>query len=106
MAKIKPISIVAEISGKLDKSELLTFYTLKSGKIFAHLNRAAGDQEPSAAQLAVQQKFTDVIALVEIDMQDESVKVQWEAAAKNSKGKFASARGAAFSHHWDNFEEA
>ena len=58
------------------------------------------DKEPTAAQLAVQSRFAEASSQASADMLDPEKKAEWTAIADASKGKWKTARGAAFASYY------
>ena len=98
MAQITPETPVKYIRGKLAKDET-TVYSVRYGQ--NHAWKADPYLGPwSEAQLAVQDKFKTVTALVLADMADPTNKKEWQEKAKASGGRYRTARGCAFAHYW------
>ncbi len=98
MARIVPETPVRTISGKLRKADRTTFFDL-DGRTHAWQTTAYTGPW-SEAQLAVQDKFKAVNALVLADMADPDKKKEWQDKADASGGRYRTARGIAFAHYW------
>lgn len=57
-------------------------------------------QEPTASQIAVRARFTSASAKASADMADPEKRAEWQAIAEASKGKYKTARGAAFASYY------
>lgn len=96
--KVTSIGIISGMAGKLDKSEKIVFSN-RYGNIHAwHAKDPSG--EPSALQLANRAVFVEAMALAVADMEDSEKAAEWLAVARSSRGKWKTARGAAFSSHY------
>ena len=98
MAKIETISVIEAVRGKLDKDENLVF-SKRFGKIYAW-EMTPSTKEPTAAQLAVQERFATAASQAAADMADPDKKAEWQEIADNSNGKWKTARGAAFASYY------
>ena len=98
MAKIETISVIEAVRGKLDKDENLVF-SKRFGKIYAW-EVTPSTKEPTAAQLAVQERFATAASQAAADMADPDKKAEWQEIADNSNGKWKTARGAAFASYY------
>ena len=98
MAKIETISVVDGIKGKLDKNEKLVF-SKRFGQTYAW-EMTPSTKEPTAAQLAVQERFATAASQAAADMSDPDKKAEWQAVADASNGKWKTARGAAFASYY------
>ena len=98
MAKIETISVVDGIKGKLDKNEKLVF-SKRFGQTYAW-EMTPSTKEPTAAQLAVQERFATAASQAAADMADPDKKAEWQEIADNSNGKWKTARGAAFASYY------
>lgn len=58
------------------------------------------DKEPTAAQLANEERFATASSRANADMQDPDKKAEWQAIADASNGKWKTARGAAFASYF------
>ena len=58
-------------------------------------------QVPTAAQLAVRERFANASAQASADMADPEKKAEWKEIAMKSNGKFKTARGAAFADYYN-----
>lgn len=59
------------------------------------------DKPATAAQLAAQERFASAQAKAAADMLDPEKKAEWKAIADASRGKFKTARGAAFASYYN-----
>ena len=99
MAKIETISVVDGISGKLDKNEKLVF-SKRFGNTYAW-EMTPSTKEPTAAQLAAQERFSTAAVQAANDMADPDKKAEWKAISAASAGKWKTARGAAFASYYN-----
>lgn len=96
--KINAISVIDGMSGKLSKKEDLVFSN-RFGDIHAwRVNAYRGPFNDK--QTAVHSLFSQASALAATDMADPVTKAEWAEVARNSKGKWKTARGAAFASHF------
>lgn len=58
------------------------------------------DNDPTAAQIAARTRFSTASSQASADMADPDKKAEWQAIADASKGKYKTARGAAFAHYY------
>lgn len=58
-------------------------------------------KEPTAAQLAIRERFATASAQASADMADPDKKAAWKEIAIRSNGKFKTARGAAFADYYN-----
>lgn len=58
-------------------------------------------KSPTAAQLAVRERFSTASAQAATDMADPEKKAEWKEVAMKSNGKFKTARGAAFASYYN-----
>lgn len=58
------------------------------------------DNPPTAAQTVAQERFASAQAKASADMKDPEKKMEWQAVADASRGKFKTARGAAFASYY------
>ena len=102
--KINSISLIEGMSGKLAKKEDVVFSN-RFGDI--HAWRVKPFEGPfSAEQEKVQDLFSRAQQLASADMADPEKKAMWQAIAKTSKGKWKTARGAAFANHFNELKKA
>ena len=99
MAKIETISVVDAIKGKLDKNEKLVF-SKRFGQTYAW-EMTPSTKEPSAAQLAVRERFATAATQASADMADPDKKAEWKEVAIASDGKYKTPRGAAFASYYN-----
>ena len=99
MAKIETISVIEGIRGKLDRSENLVF-SKRFGETYAW-EMTPSTKAPTAAQLAVQERFATATAQAAADMADPEKKAEWKEVARNSNGKYKTPRGAAFASYYN-----
>ena len=57
-------------------------------------------QDATAAQIAARTRFSMASTKASADMADPDKKAEWQAVADASKGKFKTARGAAFANYY------
>ncbi len=103
MAKIETPEHIKSIKGKVD-GDGNNYYSRRFGSTYL-VNCEYTPRDPSPAQLAAQEKFKNVLALVAIDMAAPETKAQWQEKANQSNGKYKTARGAAFAYHYATYEE-
>ena len=89
---------VKSMSGKADKDDVLVFST-RYGATYAW-EMEVKKQEFSDAQKAVHEKFKSVTAMMQEELSDPAKKKEWEEKARQSGGKYKTARGCAFAHFW------
>lgn len=100
--KINPVSLIEGMSGKLAKIEDVVF-SRRYGNI--HAWRVKAFRGPySDKQLKVQDDFRKASELTAADMANPETKAEWELIAKQSKGKWKTARGAAFASHMKSIQ--
>lgn len=103
MARIKTISVVESISGKIDSSENLVFST-RYGQVHAWEQRAyRGPYTQNQQQ--IKSIFSQAQAKATQDMADPEKRAEWEAIAKASDGRWKTARGAAFASYFAEIKE-
>lgn len=56
---------------------------------------------PTAAQLAVQERFATAQTQASADMADPEKKAEWKEVVANSNGRYKTPRGAAFAHYYN-----
>lgn len=95
--KIKSISLIEGMSGKLDKDENIVFSN-RYGNIHAW-RHTPYTGELTEKQVAVRAKFASVSGMVALDMADPEKKAEWTEVARNSRGRWKTARGAAFASY-------
>lgn len=104
MAKINPsVAYVGCVQGVFErkhKGETAIVATCRYGANYA-CEVKYSDKEPSAAQLAVQERFATASAQASADMADPEKKAEWKAIADASRGKFKTPRGAAFASYYN-----
>ena len=98
MAKIETISVIEGIRGKLDGTENLVF-SKRYGQTYAWEMRPS-KKDPTMAQLAQQERFAQAASKAAEDMLDLEKKLEWQAVAEASHGKYKTARGAAFAAYY------
>ena len=99
MAKIETISVIEGIRGKLDGSENLVF-SKRYGVTYAW-EMTPSTKAPSAAQLAVRERFATAAVQASADMADPEKKAEWKEVAIASDGKYKTPRGAAFASYYN-----
>ena len=99
MAKIETISVIEGIRGKLDSSENLVF-SKRFGETY-EWDMTPSTKEPTAAQLAAQERFSTAAVQAANDMADPDKKAEWKAISDASAGKWKTARGAAFASYYN-----
>lgn len=99
MAKIETISVIESIRGKLDGSENLVF-SKRYGSTYAW-EVTPSTKAPTAAQLAVQERFATAASQAAADMADPEKKEEWKAVSDASDGKWKTPRGAAFASYYN-----
>lgn len=97
MAVVKDNIITQGLSGKLAKSGYV-FRQVNGKTIFS--KKGESKAEPTAAQLAVREKFKTASQKAHADMADAAKKEQWQEVAKNSGGKYTTAIGAAIAYYY------
>lgn len=102
MARIVPISLIESIHGKLDKDENFVFSKRYGSTHVWEVEPS--DKEPTAAQLAVQARFSTAASQAAADMADPDKKAEWQDVADASNGKWKTARGAAFASYYAEAE--
>ncbi len=98
MAEVINNIITEGLSGKIAKSGYV-FRQVNGKTIFAQ--KSVSKAEPTAAQLAVRDKFKTAVQKAHADMANEEKKEEWQQAAKNSGGKYTTALGAAIAHYFN-----
>ena len=96
--KIDAISLIDGMSGKLNKREKVVF-SKRYGNIHAW-EVEHSKKDPTANQLAAQERFTAAAKKAATDMKDPEKKAEWQAVADASNGKHKTARGAAFASYY------
>ena len=99
MAKFNLAAPFEGVSGKLDKDDKLVF-SQRYGETYAW-EVEPSKKAPTAAQLAVQERFATATAQAAADMADPEKKAEWQAVADASGGKYKTARGAAFASYYN-----
>ena len=102
--RIKTVSLIESMSGKLDKDENIVFRTAYGKTIAYEFNAYRGPY--TAEQNKVKAIFTQASTLAAADMADPEKKAMWKAVAKSSKGQWKTARGAAFASHYNELKNA
>ena len=102
--KIDAISMIDGMSGKLNKREKVVF-SKRYGNIHAW-EVEHSEKDPTPNQLAARQRFAEASTKAAIDMADPEKKAEWQAIADASKGKYKTARGAAFNNYYNESESA
>ena len=98
MAKFNLAAPFEGVSGKLDKDDNLVF-SQRYGATHAW-EVEHKQQEPTAAQIAVQTRFSTAATKAAEDMADPEKKAEWQEIANASNGKYKTARGAAFASYY------
>ena len=98
MAKIETISVIEGIRGKLDGAENLVF-SKRYGQTYAW-EMTPSNLDPTAAQIAARTRFSTAATKAAQDMADPEKKAEWQEVADASKGKYKTARGAAFASYY------
>ena len=96
--KIDAISLIDGMSGKLNKKEKVVF-SKRYGNIHAW-EVEHSEQDPTAAQIAARTRFSTAATKAAADMADPEKKAEWQEVADASKGKYKTARGAAFANYY------
>ena len=96
--KIDAISLIDGMSGKLNKKEKVVF-SKRYGNIHAWEVEHT-EQDPAAAQIAARTRFSTASTKAAADMADPEKKAEWQEVADASKGKYKTARGAAFASYY------
>jgi len=96
--KIDAISLIDGMSGKLNKKEKVVF-SKRYGNIHAW-EVEHSEQDPTAAQIAARTRFSTASTKAAADMADPEKKAEWQEVADASKGKYKTARGAAFASYY------
>ncbi len=96
--KIDAISLIDGMSGKLNKKEKVVF-SKRYGNIHAWEVEHT-EQDPTAAQIAARTRFSTASTKAAADMADPEKKAEWQEVADASKGKYKTARGAAFASYY------
>lgn len=96
--KIDAISLIDGMSGKLNKKEKVVF-SKRYGNIHAWEVKHT-EQDPTAAQIAARTRFSTASTKAAADMADPEKKAEWQEVADASKGKYKTARGAAFASYY------
>ena len=99
MAKFNLAAPFEGVSGKLDKDDKLVF-SQRYGETYAW-EVEPSKKAPTAAQLAVQERFATASAQASADMADPEKKAEWKEVAANSNGKYKTPRGAAFASYYN-----
>ena len=99
MAKFNLAAPFEGVSGKLDKDDSLVF-SQRYGETYAW-EVEHSKKEPTAAQLAVRERFATATAQAAADMADPDKKAEWKEVAANSNGKYKTPRGAAFASYYN-----
>ena len=99
MAKFNLAAPFEGVSGKLDKDDSLVF-SQRYGETYAW-EVEHSKKEPTAAQLAVRERFATATAQASADMADPDKKAEWKAISAASAGKWKTARGAAFASYYN-----
>ena len=99
MAKFNLVAPFEGVSGKLDKDNNIVF-SQRFGDTHAW-EVEPSKKAPTAAQLAVQERFATAAAQAAADMADPEKKAEWKEVAANSNGKWKTPRGAAFASYYN-----
>lgn len=99
MAKFDLYAPFKGVSGKLDKDDELVF-SQRYGVTYAW-EVEPSKQEPTAAQLAVRERFATAASQASEDMFDPEKKAEWKEALANSNGKYKTPKGIAFAHYYN-----
>lgn len=95
---INPISLIVGMSGKLSKKEDVVFSVRYDN---VHAWRSTAYRGPfTPDQTEVQADFAEASRQASADMADSVKKAEWLAIAKASKGRWKTARGAAFASYY------
>ena len=98
MAKFDLYAPFKGVSGKLDKEDDLVF-SQRYGTTYAW-EVEPSKKEPTMGQLAQQERFAEAASRAAADMLDLEKKLEWQAVAEASHGKYKTARGAAFAAYY------
>lgn len=98
MAKFNLAAPFEGVSGKLDKDDSLVF-SQRYGATHAW-EVEHSEQDPTAAQIAARTRFSTASTKAAADMADPEKKMEWQEIADASKGKYKTARGAAFASYY------
>lgn len=98
MAKFNLAAPFEGVSGKLDKDDNLVF-SQRYGETYAWEHEPS-KKDPTMAQLAQQERFAQAASRAADDMADLDKKLEWQAVAEASHGKYKTARGAAFAAYY------
>ena len=98
MAKFDLYAPFKGVSGKLDKDDELVF-SQRYGATYAW-EVEKSKKDPTMAQLAQQERFAQAASKAADDMLDLDKKLEWQAVAEASNGKYKTARGAAFAAYY------
>ena len=99
MAKFNLAAPFEGVSGKLDKDDNLVFSQRYGATHAWEVEHSKKD--PTAAQLAVRERFATATSQAAADMADPEKKEEWQAIADASNGKWKTARGAAFASYYN-----
>ncbi len=102
--KIDAISLIDGMSGKLNKKEKVVF-SKRYGNIHAW-EVEHNEQDPTAAQISARTRFSTAATKAAADMADPEKKAEWQEVADASKGKYKTARGAAFASYYNQTSPA
>ena len=102
MAKFDLYAPFKGVSGKLDKEDDLVF-SQRWGVTYAW-EVEPSKKEPTMGQLAQQERFAEAASRAAADMLDLEKKLEWQAVAEASHGKYKTARGAAFASYYADAE--
>jgi hypothetical protein len=98
MAIVTNNIITEGLSGKIAKSGYV-FRQVNGKTVFAQ--KSITKAEPTAAQLAIREKFKLASEKARADLADAEKKEQWELTAKNSGNKYKTALGAAIAYYFN-----
>ena len=98
MAKFNLAAPFEGVSGKLDKDDSLVFSQCYGATHAWEVEHS--EQDPTAAQIAARTRFFTASTKTAADMADTEKKMEWREIADASKGKYKTARGAAFASYY------
>ena len=98
MSQIKPMGLIESMSGKVCEHSDMYFFR-KNGKVFSGKICNPSTKEPTATQLAAQNKFKTARTNAMTALADPQQKATYEAAFKNQK-KYYSLYGYVFAQEY------
>ena len=105
MSKIKPISIIRSMSGKVCEHSDMYFRTNKqTGKVYTGKLCNPSDAAPSEAQNRVKTRFAKISAAVMELLSDPAERAKWQKAYLAQR-KIGSLHGYVFAKIQDQFDE-